>query len=237
MTVFWHIGWKTAICVCTLPVKIDSRNWMVPVDEEISSEKIQPLYVSTEEKNILQRIFDMELRSINGKSRFNLKKLKEITPVEQIDLIPNLLPKLKSLSIMTCIGNGVGDEKIMEINETLFLKYMIDDHIKIISITDIELDKRISHLISEAERKHRLGKTVAEELEEKASKLRTCLEEIKNLEKQKEALEKEVKSLQSEHDKLNQIDEESIIEQQFIVSLSEMSPERRRAIFKKVLGK
>ena len=217
--------------------KLSRSSWMLPIDESIPSDKIKPLYVSAEEKNILQKVFDMELKAVNGKLRFNLKKLKEIISEEQVDLINDLLPKLKNLGIMACVGNGVGDEKIMEINENLFLKYMIDDHIKIISLSDAEIDRRINHLISEAMRKNQLKEEVAEELEEKTSKLQICLEEIKNLEKQRESLEKDIKNLQSEHDKLNQIDEESITEQQFIVSLSEMSPERRRNIFKKVLGK
>lgn len=220
-----------------LIIKIDKKSWMLPIDESVPSDKIEPLYVSVEEKNILQKIFDMDLKAIKGKLRFNLKKLKEIIPEEHIDLITDLLPKLKNLGIMACVGNGVGDEKIMEINENLFLKYMIDDHIKIISLSDAEIDRRINHLISEAMRKNQLKEEVAEELEEKNSKLQICLEEIKNLEKQRESLEKDVKALQSEYDKLKNIDDETVVEHQFIASLSEMSPERRRAIFKKVLGK
>lgn len=218
-------------------VKIDNRNWVVPNEKTSMPGETPPLYVSMEEKGILQKIFNMELKAFQGKLRFNLKKLKELISEDDCDLIADLLPKLKKLGIMNCVGNGISDERIIEVNEDVFLKYMVEDHIKIISITDIELDKRINHLISETERRYQLREKVAEELEEKISKLTNCLEEIKNLEKQKESLEKDVKALQSEYDKLKNIDDETVVEHQFIASLSEMSPERRRAIFKKVLGK
>ena len=213
-----------------------SRNlWSLP-GEAPSNNALPVLYISKTERHILEVIFKMELHSENNLSRFGLETLKELLSEEEKTLITDLIPKLKRAEIASCVGGGT-QGKILEIRDHIFLKYMTEPElIKEISLTDLEIDQKIKRFISEEERKEKRAKEIVEEISIKEDHLLTCLTEIEVLSRTKETLEKEVSGLQKELKKIESVAIENNVEKQFVELMSNMDPERRRNIFKKLLS-
>jgi hypothetical protein len=208
--------------------------WCLP--GKAPSDHLGVLYISKIERNILDVIFKMELRSENNLSRFGLDSLKELISEEEKNLLVDLIPKLKNAGIISCVGNGEKG-KILEIKEHIFLKYMTEPElIKEISLTDLEIDQKIKRFISEEERKEKRANEIIEEKSTKEDELLTCLAEIETLTKTKDILEKEISSLDKELKKIESLATESEVEKQFVKIMSDMDPERRRNIFKKLLS-
>lgn len=215
-------------------VQLKKGLWCLP--GKAPSDHLDILYISKTERNILDIIFKMDLRSENGLSRFGLESLKEKLSEEEKNLLPDLIPKLKNANIISCVGNGEKG-KIMEIKEYTFLKYMDEsDLIKEVSLTDLEIDKRIKRFISEEERKEKRAEEIIEEKSIKEENLLNCLTEIETLTKTKDILEKEISSLEKELKKIESLLSESETEKQFAKLISNMDPDRRRSIFKKLLS-
>lgn len=218
-------------------LQIKRGSWSLPGSARNEKNIHLPiLYISKAEKNILEAIFNTDFHSeINGLSRFPLDKLKAFLSEDEIALLPDLLPKLKNINVVSCIGDG-SKGKILEIKDELFLKYMTEiDLIKEISLTDLEIDQKIKRFISSEEKKRKKIIELAEEIAVKEDELTVCTEEIEKLSKDKERLEKEILNLRGEVKKIEVlIDDET--ESQFIQLMSKMDPERRRNIFKKLLS-
>lgn len=213
-------------------VQIKRGLWSLP---ERSSSESKTLYVSRAERGILDAILKMELKSENGFSRFGINKLIEILNEEESALLPDLLPKLKNVGILSCAGTGT-QGKILEIKDELFLKYVTDpDSIKEISLTDLEIDQKIKRFLSEADRKQNKSLEISERMEIAQKNLAETLNQIKALETNKDLLEKEIKELKQDLDKLKDANDE--VEKQFVELIANMNPERRREIFKKILVK
>ena len=213
-----------------------SRNlWSLP-GEAPNDNALAVLYISKIERHILDIIFKMELHSENNLSRFGLETLKELLSEEEKSLITDLIPKLKSAEIASCVGNGT-QGKILEIRDNIFLKYMTEPElIKEISLTDMEIDQKIKRFISEEERKEKRAKEIIEDISTKEDKLLICLTEIETLSRTKETLEKEVSGLRQELKKIESVATENEVEKQFVELMSNMDPDRRRNIFKKLLS-
>lgn len=216
-------------------IQLQRGLWCLPGEAPINNHWTI-LYISKIEKNILDVISEMELHSENGLSRFGLESLKEKLSEEEVGLLTDLIPKLKSANIISCVGNGEKG-KIIEVKDSTFLKYMTEPElIKEISLTDLEIDQRIKRFISEEERK---GKRITEIVEEKSTKeelLLTCLTEIETLTKTKDTLEKEISGLEKELKAIKSLISESEAEKQFAELIANMDPDRRRNIFKKLLS-
>ncbi len=215
-------------------VQIKRGLWSLPGGERNVS-NIKTLYISKAEKRILDAILKMDLKSENGISRFGMNKLSEILTEEESVLLPDLLPKLKSVGILSCVGTGT-QGRILEIKDDLFLEYVTDpDVVKEISLTDLEIDQKIKRFLSEEDRKRNRSLEISERLESVEGELLKVLTQIETLETNKELIEKEIKSLRQDLSRLQNTNDD--VERQFIDLMAGMDPERRREIFKKILVK
>ncbi len=206
--------------------------WSLPGESKDLSDT-KPLYISKAEREILNAVFKMDLKSENGVSRFGLNKLLELLTKEESELVTDLLPKLKSVGILSCAGNGT-QGKILEIKEDLFLKYITDpEAIKEVSLTDLEIDQKIKRFLSEEHKKQNKSVEISEKIEVAEKKLLEVLAQIEVLETNKGLLEKEIKGLKQDLGKVQNSGNE--VEKQFVELMTNMDPERRREIFKKIL--
>lgn len=213
-------------------VQIKRGLWSLPGD---NVSDIKTLYVSKAEKSILDAILKMDLKSENGVSRFGMNKLSEILTEEESALLPDLLPKLKSVGILSCVGTGT-QGRILEIKDDLFLEYVTDPNVvKEISLTDLEIDQKIKRFLSEEDRKRNRSLEISERLESAEGELLKILTQIETLETNKELIEKEIRSLRQDLSRLQNTNDD--VERQFVDLVAGMDPERRREIFKKILVK
>ena len=227
--------------------KLARNRWALPISVEHLDPKDQNstfemcldlpsvtnvLRISLKEKEILQIIFEMDLKSKEGKSRFGLDHLKSRLSKEQQFLLPELLPKLKSVGILCCLGEGKGQERIMEMDDALFLEYSTGESMEITLFSNTEIDEKINLFVSQIQDQLEMGEEINSEIEKEATELQSINSQIVTLETKRRLIEENLQRLKEKASRLNTEE----YPKDFIESLSKMAVEQRRSFFQKIIG-
>ncbi len=200
---------------------------------EVQEEEPQvSLRISLKEKEIFQEIFNMDLKSKGGKSRFGLDHLKDRLSKEQQLLLPELLPKLKSVGMIHCLGEGAGKGKVMEMDDSIFLKYFSGEGLEISPFSNTELDERINSFISQVKKEKGKREELISEFNYQELELHSISGQISILENSKKEIEKKLAELKAA---ISSTQEFEKYPGDLIESLARMPIEHRRAFFQKVL--
>lgn len=188
--------------------------------------------ISPKEKEVLNLIFEVPLKTVRETTRFNLGSLKKkLTSPDQLTLLEGLLAKLQQKEIITVIGAGNNGETIIQINDDLFLKCLSDEHCKVVPLSDNEIDTKIKKMILDSKKLVEEKQGFEEILEEKRIQLGKIEGKIANLSKTAEEMRAEVHRTEVTIEGLSQDSHEAGI----LKLLETMPVEKRRSFFKKIM--
>lgn len=212
--------------------KIARNRWVVvagPIPEGGFSSGV--LQISLKERDILQAIFNMDLKSQGGKSRFSLGNLKKSLSTDQQILLPELLPKLKRFGILSCLGEGRDKEKIIEVDDSLFLRYLSGENIEITFLSNTEIEGKINDFLQKTGETQALRRELSAKISDAESEIQKIEEQISALQVKKQGLEKALEVLRS--------DEHQNLDDDYPVALTDilikMPREKRTALIQKII--